>query len=103
MRRPGANLPTGAITTDPSTASTWAWPCSTNPGSYRHPTNWHVRTYGLFTANAFGSKALDKTQPSKPTELAAGERLKLRHRFLFHREDEKQAKIAEAYAEYAKQ
>jgi hypothetical protein len=74
-----------------------------HPASFRHPTNWHVRTYGLFTANPFGSKSLDKTLSSKPTELAAGERLKLRHRFVFHRGDAKTAKIAEAYEAYAKE
>lgn len=74
-----------------------------HPSSFRHPTNWHVRTYGLFTANPFGFKALDKTQPAKPMDLAAGEHLKLRHRFLFHTGDEKSAKIAEAYAEYSKE
>ena len=35
-------------------------------------------------------------------ELKAGERLKLRHRFLFHKGDEKAAKIAEAFEVYAK-
>jgi len=76
-----------------------------HPSSYRHPTNWHVRTYGLFTANPFGSKglSLDKNAPAKPTQIAAGERLKLRHRFVFHRGDEKSAKIAEAYEAYAKE
>jgi len=74
-----------------------------HPGSFRHPTPWHVRTYGLFTANPFGSKALDKTRPSVAFELAAGERLKLRHRFLFHTGDTKSAKIAEAYTAYAKE
>jgi hypothetical protein len=76
-----------------------------HPSSYRYPANWHVRTYGLFTVNPFGSKglSLDKNAPAKPTDLAAGERLKLRHRFVFHRGDEKAAKIAEAYEAYAKE
>jgi len=30
-----------------------------HPPSFRHPTSWHARTYGLFTANCFGS--LDKS------------------------------------------
>lgn len=74
-----------------------------HPSSFHFPTIWHVRSYGLFGANAFGSKAFDKNAPSRPTELAAGQRLKLRHRFLFHRGDEKAAKIAEAYEAYAKE
>jgi hypothetical protein len=74
-----------------------------HPSSFRYPTNWHVRSYGLFAANPFGFKALDKTVAARPTELAAGERLKLRHRFIFHKGDEKAAKIAEAYEAYAKE
>jgi hypothetical protein len=74
-----------------------------HPSSFRYPTIWHVRTYGLFAANPFGSKAFDKDAPAKPTDLAAGQRLKLRHRLLFHTGDEKSAKIAEAYEAYAKE
>jgi hypothetical protein len=74
-----------------------------HPSSYHHPTLWHVRTYGLFAANPFGVHAFDKTAPQSPTNLAAGEKLKLRHRVLFHKGDEKAAKIAEAYEAYAKE
>lgn len=74
-----------------------------HPSSFRHPTIWHVRTYGLFAANPFGSKAFDKEAPARPIELAPGDRLKLRHRILFHTGDEKSAKIAEAYEGYAKE
>jgi len=74
-----------------------------HPSSFRYPTIWHVRTYGLFGANPFGSKAFDKEAPARPTDLAAGDRLKLRHRILFHIGDEKSAKIAEAYEAYAKE
>jgi hypothetical protein len=72
-----------------------------HPSSFRHPTRWHVRTYGLFTANPFAQHDYDKTLPDGATTLKAGERLKLRHRFLFHTGDEKKAKIAEAFAGYA--
>lgn len=74
-----------------------------HPSSFRHPTHWHVRTYGLFTANPFGQREFDKALPDGTTTLKPGGRLKLRHRFLFHTGDEKSAKIAEAYAEYAKE
>lgn len=73
-----------------------------HPTSFRYPTRWHVRPYGLFTANPFASQDYDKTQPSGDYELKAGERLKMRHRFLFHQGDEKSAKIAEAFEAYAK-
>ena len=74
-----------------------------HPTSFRHPTGWHVRTYGLFTANPFASKQFDKNAPDGGFTLKAGERIKLRHRFVFHKGDEKQAKIAEAFVAYAKE
>ena len=74
-----------------------------HPSSYRSPTHWHVRTYGLFTANPFAQHDYDKALPDGTTPVKSGERLKLRHRFIFHAGDEKSAKIAEAYADYAKE
>jgi hypothetical protein len=72
-----------------------------HPESFRHPTPWHARTYGLFTANPFGTRALDPAAPPGDVELAAGSRLRLRHRFVFHRGDEQQGRIAAMYAAYA--
>jgi hypothetical protein len=74
-----------------------------HPSSFHHPTLWHVRTYGLFCANPFGAHAFDPKLPDAPTQLKQGDRLKLRHRLLFHTGDEKSAKIAEAYETYAKE
>jgi hypothetical protein len=73
-----------------------------HPSSFRHPTPWHVRTYGLFTANPFGLSQLKVQEESAATTLKKGEKITLRHRFIFHDGDEKSAHIAEAYAEYAK-
>ena len=74
-----------------------------HPTSFRYPTPWHVRTYGLFTANAFGTKSLDKTAEDGAYELKKGETTLLRHRFLFHKGDAKEGKIAEAFEAYAKE
>jgi Methane oxygenase PmoA len=74
-----------------------------HPSSFRHPTPWHVRTYGLFTANPFGTKSLDPKAESGTLTLKKGEKITLRHRFIFHDGDEKSAKIAEAFADYAKE
>jgi hypothetical protein len=74
-----------------------------HPSSFRHPTGWHVRTYGLFTANPFASKQFDKNAPDAHFELKAGTGIKLHHRILFHKGDEKQAKVAEAFEAYAKE
>ncbi|MDZ4853000.1 MAG: PmoA family protein [Pirellulaceae bacterium] len=69
-----------------------------HPKSFRHPTTWHVRTYGLFTANPFGT--LDPDSPNGPHTLKAGEKLELRHRFIFHNADFNTAKIEAAYQRY---
>lgn len=74
-----------------------------HPSSFRFPTRWHVRTYGLFTANPFASQDYDKTQPDGTTLLKAGEKLTLNHRFLFHKGDASAAKIEEAWQQYAKE
>ena len=74
-----------------------------HPSSFRYPTPWHSRTYGLFTANAFGLHSLDKTAEDGTVELKKGERIKLRHRLVFHKGDEKAGKIAEAFEAYAKE
>ena len=73
-----------------------------HPSSFRYPTTWHVRTYGLFTANPFGTQSLDPKAESGALTLKKGEKITLRHRFIFHDGDEKDAHIAEAYADYAK-
>lgn len=74
-----------------------------HPSSFRYPTHWHVRTYGLFAANPWGlsdftGKKLDGTHV-----LKKGESLTLRYRVIFHQGDEKQGKIADAFAAYAKE
>lgn len=71
-----------------------------HPGSFRHPTSWHVREYGLFTANPFGS--LDKKDPNGKHVLKKGETLSLSHRFVLHEGDEKAAQIEAAFERYAK-
>jgi hypothetical protein len=72
-----------------------------HPSSFRHPTPWHVRTYGLHTANAFGLQSLNISKDSGAVTLEPGETLTLRHRVIFHKGDEKTAQIAAAYETYA--
>jgi len=72
-----------------------------HPSSYRHPTRWHVRTYGLFAANPFAQHGYDPALPDGTTTLAAGEVLRLHHRFLLHAGDERAAAIDEAWQRYA--
>jgi len=49
-----------------------------NPG---HPTHWHARGYGLFSANPFGPKAFSNgKEAERPFALAAGASAVFRHR-----------------------
>ena len=72
-----------------------------HPSTFRHPTAWHVRTYGLFTANPFGLKSLGLQEESAAISLEPGDRIALRYRLLFHQGDEQQADIASVYEGYA--
>jgi hypothetical protein len=74
-----------------------------HPASLRHPTPWHARTYGLLTANPFGMKNVAGEKEEAPVVLKKGESFTMRHRVIFHRGDEKQAKIAEAWESYVKE
>ena len=75
-----------------------------HPSSFRFPTYWHVRTYGLFAANPFG---LHDFQGSDDVDgshsMAKGESIDLRYRFLFHIGDEKQGKVGAAFVAYSKE
>ncbi len=76
-----------------------------HPSSFRFPTYWHVRIYGLFAANPFGVHDFRGTKDEKQGEytLPEGESITLRYRFLFHKGDEKVGKVAEAYQAYAQE
>jgi len=75
-----------------------------HPSSFRFPTYWHVRTYGLFAANPFGLHDFPGGNGKDGSHtLAPGETMTLRYRVLLHRGDEKSAKIGEAYAAYSKE
>jgi hypothetical protein len=74
-----------------------------HPTSFRFPTYWHVRTYGLFAANPFGWHDFTRSEDKDGSHtLAPGETITLRYRFLFHHGDEKIGKVFEAFAAYAK-
>jgi len=73
-----------------------------HPSSFRFPTYWHVRTYGLFAANPFGVRDFEKSKEFDGSHtLAPGSSITLRYRLLLHKGDEKEANIAKAFAAYA--
>jgi hypothetical protein len=74
-----------------------------HPANPRHPTWWHVRTYGLFAANPFGQAQFEKLadKDAGAFKIAPGQSATFRYRFYFHEGDAEQAKVAEHYREYA--
>jgi hypothetical protein len=74
-----------------------------HPSSFRFPTYWHVRTYGLFAANPFGVKDFaGKSAADGTYTIPSGDSITLRYRVVFHEGDEKAGKIADLFAAYAK-
>ena len=74
-----------------------------HPQNPRHPTWWHVRDYGLFGANPFGLHDFEKKPAGTGNfPVPAGKNVTFRYRFYIHPGDEKEAKVAQRYAEYAK-
>lgn len=92
-----------------------------HPDNLRFPTHWHARTYGLLSANRFGTDHFDP-KFSKPRgvscrpygeecpacksrggdyTLPAGETLTLRQRLYFHHGDSETAEVAKQYSEYS--
>jgi hypothetical protein len=72
-----------------------------HPSSFRYPTPWHVRTYGLFTANPFGTKSIAKEKDGS-FDLKSGDTFSLRHRIIFHEGDTLSANLSGAWEEYSK-
>lgn len=73
-----------------------------HPSSFRYPTHWHVRTYGLFAANPFGLHDFPGGEDADGSHtLESGESFTLRYRVLLHRGDAEAAKIADAFSAYA--
>ncbi len=56
-----------------------------HPKSFRYPTEWHARPYGLNAANPIAHRSFHgKTAPSGAHEVPAGKSLDLRYRVLWH-------------------
>jgi hypothetical protein len=71
-----------------------------HPDSFRFPTTWHVRTYGLFAANPFGWHDF-RTNKSGEYTVPAGKSVRFRYRVILHEGDTSSARIPEAFRAYA--
>ena len=73
-----------------------------HPQSFRFPTHWHVRTYGLFTANPFGLGMFGKGKKgSGDHTLQPGESFTLHYRVLVHDGTTGEADVAGAFKKYS--
>lgn len=73
-----------------------------SPDSFRHPTYWHARGYGLLAANPFGLSYF-YADPKRDGSymLPAGQSIRFRYRVLIHEGSYTDAHVAEKYSEYA--
>ncbi len=70
-----------------------------HPSSFRYPTTWHVRDYGLFAANPFGYHDFGQ-KTSGEFVLPAGESITFRYRVILHDGDTASANISAAFRTY---
>jgi hypothetical protein len=75
-----------------------------HPTSFRAPTYWHARDYGLFAANPFGVHDFEGKKEEKTLgehKLAKGESFSLRFRFFFANGKPKPAALHERFKAYS--
>ncbi len=69
-----------------------------HPVSFRYPSRWHVRDYGLFAANPF---ALKHYEPDKGVSgdytIKNGENIRFKYRLYIHEGDTAKAEVSEKY------
>jgi hypothetical protein len=71
-----------------------------HPDSFRYPTTWHVRTYGLFAANPFGWHDFGKPARGDHT-VAAGDSMAFHYRVVLHDGDTPSARLSARFHDYA--
>jgi hypothetical protein len=79
-----------------------------HPSNLRHPTSWHVRTYGLMGANCFGYSYFSEKDYNRdliPENgdllLKKGESVTFHYRIYVHSGNVEDAAVADRYADYA--
>jgi len=71
-----------------------------HPLSFRYPTHWHVRNYGLMTANPFGYAAYTGGAKRGEHRLAPGEALHFQYRVILHAGDADEGQIRSRYLDF---
>jgi len=74
-----------------------------HPSNPQHPSNWHVRHYGLLAANIFGLSAFDKANAKGAGNLTIEKEkpVTFRYRVIIHTGDAKSAGLDQKFAEFA--
>jgi len=73
-----------------------------HPDNFQHPCRWHARNYGLLCANPFGDRQFPKSKiKQQGVTIREGESMELRYQVVLHRGDTTEARIAEAYSDFA--
>ena len=73
-----------------------------HPESFRYPTWWHVRNYGLMTANPFGwSHFYNDASKRGNYVLEANKSLTGKYRFYIHAGSASEGKVGDAYHDFA--
>jgi hypothetical protein len=73
-----------------------------SPSSFRHPTTWHARAYGLFSANPFGWREFTKDKDKDGSwTIQQGESLAFRYRVLIYDGEMTPAQLDEMYRQYS--
>jgi hypothetical protein len=76
-----------------------------NPGNFRHPTRWHIRDYGLYTANPFSISGLTdgKLKEDGSRVFKKGESAEFNYRVVLHKSDTRAAHIPDQWSLYSSQ
>jgi len=73
-----------------------------HPKNFRHPTHWHIRDYGLYTANPFGLAAFSGDKSKNGSHVfRKGESVEFNYRVIIHQGDTSAAHIPEQWDQYS--
>ncbi len=75
-----------------------------HPENPRHPSNWHVRRYGLIGANVFGLHDFDKQAYPKGSgdfKMEPGRPTTFKYRIVIHNGDAAAAKLDQQFEAFA--
>jgi len=73
-----------------------------HPSSFRHPTTWHARAYGLLAANPFGWREFSRDANKDGSwTVEGGEKITFKYRVLIADGKQPAQELAKAYSEYS--